>query len=121
MKRYKLNTEIKVTHDPFHGREIRCAESIMEDNPHGEWVQWSDVEKLRDFLEDQIPEKRIAKLEKMIGHVVKGECSDCGAKTREYKAPSGYFAPEAFATLREEGYDPCTGHKMSCSLRGKSD
>lgn len=116
MKRYKLNTELTVTHDPFHKRETRFAKSRMEEQTDGEWVQWSDVQKLRDYLEGQIPEKRIEKLERMIGLVHEGKCPECLQKTRGYKAPLGSFAPEAFATLREMGIDPCTGHRFGCSL-----
>lgn len=118
MKRYKLNTELSVTHDPlYHDRITRFAKSRMEEQTDGEWVQWSDVEKLREYLEGQIPEKRIEKLERMIGLVHEGKCPECLQKTRGYKSPSGsFFAPEAFATLREAGLDPCTGHRFGCSL-----
>lgn len=74
MKRYKLNTELTVTHDPFQGRETRFAKSRMEEQADGEWAQWSDVEKLRQHLEDQIPEKRIERLERMLGLVSEGKC-----------------------------------------------
>lgn len=116
MKRYKLNTELTVTHDPFHRRETRFAKSRMEEQTDGEWVQWSDAEKLREYLEGQIPEKRIEKLERMIGLVHEGKCPECLQKTRGYKPPNGSFAPEAYATLREMGIDPTTGHRFGCSL-----
>jgi hypothetical protein len=87
----------------------------MEEQPDGEWVRWSDVERLRDHLESQIPEKRIERLERMVGLVQEGKCPECLQKTQGYKAPSGILAPEAFATLREMGVDPCTGHRFGCS------
>ena len=116
MKRYTLNTSITRTMDPMSMREIRRADTIMEESSQGEWVHWSDVEKLREYLEGQIPEKRIEKLERMIGLVNEGKCPECQQKTRGYKAPIGSFAPEAFATLREMGIDPCTGHRFGCSM-----
>lgn len=116
MKRYTLNTTITRTMNPMSMREVRRADTIMEENPKGDWVHWSDAEKLREYLEGQIPEKRIEKLERMIGLVHEGKCPECLQKTRGYKAPLGSFAPEAFATLREMGIDPCTGHRFGCSL-----
>lgn len=119
MKRYELNTSVTIVHDPFSRRENRTAKSIMEEKKTGEWVRWSDVEKLREYLEGQIPEKRIEKLERMIGIVHEGKCPECLQVTRGYTAPSGCLAPEAFATLREAGIDPVTGHRSGCSMSRK--
>lgn len=121
MKRYKLNIQITITQDPLVGRNTASADSRMEEQADGEWVQWSEVEKLRNYLEGQILEKRIERLERMIGLVHEGKCPECLQKTREYKAPIGSFAPEAFATLREMGIDPCTGHRFGCSLANDMD
>jgi hypothetical protein len=101
--------------------EIRRIDSTMAESESGEWVRWSDVEKLREYLEGQIPEKRIEKLERMIGLVHEGKCPECLQKTRGYKSPSGSFAPEAYATLREMGVDPTTGHRFGCSLANASN
>ena len=119
MKRYKINTDITVTFDPFHGYQKHTAKSRMEEQSDGEWVRWSDVKQMRKYLEDQIPEKRIEKLERMIGLVHEGKCPECLQKTQGYKAPIGSFAPEAFATLREMGIDPCNGHRLGCSMTFK--
>jgi hypothetical protein len=116
MKRYTLNKKVTRTVDHMSMRENLRVDSSMEESPNGDWVHWSDVEKLREYLEGQIPEKRIEKLERMIGLVHEGKCPECLQKTRGYKAPLGSFAPEAFATLREMGIDPCTGHRFGCSL-----
>ena len=119
MKRYKINTEITVTNDPLSARETRLVKSQMEERPDGEWVHWNDVEKLRQHLESQIPEKRIEKLERMIGLVYEGKCPECHQKTRGHKAPQGFFAPEAWATLKEMNIDPASGHKVGCSFTKK--
>lgn len=116
MKRYTLNTRATKSLDAASFRVTHQADSIMEESTSGEWVHWFDVEKLREYLENQIPEKRIEKLEKALGLVHEGKCPECHQKTRGYKAPFGSFAPEAWATLREMGIDPCTGHRAGCSL-----
>lgn len=90
--------------------------SVIVDDPEGQWVRWSDVEKLREHLEGQIPEKRIERLGKALGLVHEGKCPECQRPVRGWQAPLGIFAPEAFATLREMGVDPTTGHKVGCSL-----
>lgn len=46
-----------------------------------------------------------------------GKCPSCGQIVKDWKVPTGAFAPEAFATLREHNIDPGTGHKTSCQLR----
>lgn len=43
-----------------------------------------------------------------------GLCPYCNEQIKDYKHPMGSFAPEAYATLREHGIDPSTGHKQSC-------
>lgn len=47
--------------------------------------------------------------------VLKGICPECKQQVRDYKPPTGYFAPEAYATLREIGINTSTGHKIGCS------
>lgn len=47
-------------------------------------------------------------------------CPECGEKTAAFKAvPEGWhmFAPEIFATLRERGIDPTSGHKRTCKSK----
>lgn len=88
----------------------------MEEFVEGEWVRWADVEKLREFLEAQIPDKRIAKLEKALGLVHEGKCPECEHRVRDFKPVFGSFAPEIWATMREEGIDPANGHRQGCSL-----
>lgn len=43
-----------------------------------------------------------------------GMCPFCTAQIKGYRAPEGSFAPEAWATLREHGRDPATGHYADC-------
>lgn len=119
MQRYKLNSTITRTVDQLSRCDHLRIDSAMEESESGQWVLWSDVVKLREYLEAQIPEKRIEKLERMIGLVHEGKCPECLQKTRGYKAPLGSFAPEAFATLTDMGIDPCTGHRFGCSMANK--
>ena len=55
-----------------------------------------------------------------------GHCPECNMPVKDWEAPVGSFAPEAWATLSENGVDPSTGHKEDCKLnhlkesRGKS-
>jgi Zn finger protein HypA/HybF involved in hydrogenase expression len=60
----------------------------------------------QDVLEEQIMKVSLES---------KGKCAECNQKVRGWSAPSGYFAPEAWATLREGGIDPATGHRQTCS------
>jgi hypothetical protein len=82
-------------------------------------VLWEDVQEVIKGLEDRIPEVRIARLEKALGLVSEGRCPECGQKTAGWRCPSGSFAPEMVATLREEGIDIGTGHKVSCSRKNQ--
>ncbi len=43
-----------------------------------------------------------------------GLCPFCGQRVKDYKPVFGYFAPEIWATQRENGVDPSTGHKKDC-------
>lgn len=43
-----------------------------------------------------------------------GCCPYCEREVCCWKSPSGSFAPEVWATLREHGIDPATGHKENC-------
>lgn len=119
MNRYTIKTEVTETQDEMRMQLHRKALSLIVDDPEGEWVRWSDVEKLREHLEGQIPEKRIERLEKALGLVHEGKCPECQRPVRGWQAPLGSFAPEAFATLREMGVDPTTGHMQNCSLNRK--
>ncbi len=55
-------------------------------------------------------ERRIEELE----HKVNGVCPECLQYIKNWKAPVGSFAPEAWATLRENGIDPSSGHGLRC-------
>lgn len=46
-----------------------------------------------------------------------GECPECKRQIRQWKPPLGSFAPEAWATLRENGIDPANGHMERCSRK----
>jgi len=114
MKRYILNSTVTEQINRFRDTTARRIDSRMTENQEGQWVRWSDVESTIKALEDRIPELRIARLEKALGLVSEGRCPECGERTRDFKAPLGLFAPEAFATLRELGIDPTTGHRQTC-------
>lgn len=60
-------------------------------------------------------EERVRKLEAL----AEGRCLECGQKVKDWKTPFGAFAPEIWATLRERGIDPSSGHKEICSQRSR--
>lgn len=115
MKRYNVITKIEKEFRAYDCMNVVRGISIMEESIDGKWVTWEDFQDMKKTLEDRIPEMRIAKLEKAIGLAAEGRCVDCGMLTRDYQSPTGYFAPEAYATLRESGIDPTTGHKFGCN------
>jgi hypothetical protein len=55
-------------------------------------------------------EERLTKLEAQ----ARGECPDCGRKVKGWKPMFGSFAPEWWATMRENEIDPATGHRIGC-------
>jgi hypothetical protein len=55
-------------------------------------------------------EERVRKLEAL----ARGECPECGRKVAGWKPVFGAFAPEWWATMREKGIDPGTGHAADC-------
>lgn len=42
------------------------------------------------------------------------ECPDCGRNVKDWKPMFGGLAPEWWATMREHGIDPSTGHLSNC-------
>ena len=50
---------------------------------------------------------------------VAGKCPECKQYVQDYSAPSGFFAPEMWETMREMGLNPATGHRKECGYRGK--
>ena len=70
--------------------------------------------------EDRIKklEERVKILEEKMA-VAEGCCPECFNPIEGWKVPLGSLAPEAWATLREQGIDPVTGHKSSCSRAKK--
>lgn len=60
-------------------------------------------------------EKTMSINDKELKKVLKGVCPRCDQPVRDWEPPSGPFAPEAYATLREHGINPSTGHKKGCS------
>ena len=121
MKRYKLHAKISRSCEELHFRnEVMTSTANMEEDPEGYWVSWHDHKKILDetvaMLESQIPERRIAKLEEAILKVADGRCPECGQHTKDWKPLFGSFAPEWFATMKEQGINPGTGHKVRCSL-----
>lgn len=47
-----------------------------------------------------------------------GLCPFCEAPIKGWKPAEGSFAPEWYATIREHGRDPSTGHKQNCPHKG---
>ncbi len=82
MKRFTLDGKVVVTESAMRLEWTQTVISVMKEDAGGEWVRWSDVEKLREFLEGQIPEYRIAKLEKALGLVHEGKCPECEQPVR---------------------------------------
>jgi len=62
-------------------------------------------------MSDLSLEERVRRLEAE----VQGKCPSCGRLVKDWKSPTGAFAPEAWATLREHGIDPSTGHLKTCT------
>lgn len=89
-------------------------ETVMEEDAGGGWVKFEDIKPALEALENRIPEVRIERLEKALKLVADGCCTECGAAVRGWKSPEGLLAPEMFATLREAGIDPLTGHRLGC-------
>jgi hypothetical protein len=58
-----------------------------------------------------------AKLRAALEAEVRGECPECGRKVKDWKPMFGAFAPEWWATMREQGIDPATGHRAICSRK----
>jgi hypothetical protein len=46
-----------------------------------------------------------------------GLCPYCENPIRGWKPVCGFTAPEWYATMREIGVDPFTGHKQSCPCK----
>ena len=65
----------------------------------------ADLRKSLSDLRKEIDELKLA---------LQGVCPGCGRKTKEWKAPSGSFAPEFADALRRQGIDIATGHKKGC-------
>lgn len=120
MKRYKLDNAVTVTEDMMCMSRTTKSVAHMNEASDGPWVSFADHAAIVADLERQIPEKRIARLEAALGLVEKGCCAECGRPTRDHKFPFGGFAPEAAECYRENGIDPFSGHKMTCSRAGKS-
>jgi hypothetical protein len=61
----------------------------------------------------------MAKVEELTQHqrdiLAMGKCPFCEAPIRGYRPPSGSFAPEMWASLRERGIDPASGHRKCCA------
>lgn len=54
------------------------------------------------------------KIEKQLTLLSEGRCLDCGMPTKDWEPMFGSFAPEWWASMRERGIDPATGHKFTC-------
>ena len=46
-----------------------------------------------------------------------GMCPFCEERIKNWKPVFGSFAPEWWATIREVGRDPNTGHKLNCKYK----
>lgn len=119
MNRYRCNEHIESRRDLITSQQVFTVKGCMEAAAGGEWVKFTDAQAEIEYWKNQIPSVRIERLEKALGLVNVGKCPECEQPTRDYKPPLGSFAPEAFATLREHGIDPGTGHKIGCTLGRK--
>ena len=72
-------------------------------------------EMIKRIMAEFTIKDEVKELKKTIADLSQGKCPYCKAFIRGYKAPIGSFAPEAWATLRENGIDPATGHLKNCS------
>lgn len=115
MKRFTLQSVVTITRNDNACRSEIKSIAHMEEYPLGEWVHHDEVMTIIGDLESQISEKRIAKLERALGFVAEGRCQHCGQMVRGWQSPSGGFAPEIWDTLKEQGVDPATGHRFSCT------
>ena len=95
------------------------SNSAMEEDVSGEWVRWEDIAGELSKLENRIPEVRIARLERKLGLITTGVCPCCSQNVSGWKAPVGSFAPEAWASLKERGINPMTGHKYGCEFENQ--
>lgn len=50
-----------------------------------------------------------------------GICPSCKQSVKDWKPASGAFAPEWYATMRENNINPSTGHKTSCKLAHREE
>ena len=117
MIRYTLEHTTRTEHGDL-GRTIhKVTEATMTASNSGEWVLWEDVQATIKSLEDRVPEIRIARLEEALGLVATGHCPECRQRTAGWVVPSGSFAPEMCATLREQGIDIGTGHRTFCTRK----
>lgn len=116
MKRYTIKPEVTWSEGNHYGRAAKAV-SLVEESADGEWVRWSEARAEIEAADARNPLVRIQKLEEALGRVSAGRCAECGEKVNGWNAPVGAFAPEAFATLREHGIDPGSGHRLSCSRK----
>lgn len=71
----------------------------------------------KDRIKNQILlAEQMKDLKKFQEAMISGRCVGCGKKTRDWKAPSGSFAPEQWASLEEKGIDPKSGHLKDCEF-----
>lgn len=49
--------------------------------------------------------------------ILLGKCPFCSRPVKGWKPVFGYFAPEWFATMRENGIDPSSGHRANCAQK----
>lgn len=66
----------------------------------------TNQEKLVNELKEKIKEQN---------RLLLGSCPECGNRIKGWKPMFGSFAPEWWATCREQGVDPATGHSLKCS------
>lgn len=120
MKRYKINSKVERVFSPLDMTDkVSVLSSVVEENETGPWVLWSDVAELLERQKEAGScslDKRLDKIERALGLASEGKCPECEKPVRDYKVPTGYFAPEIYATLREHGINPINGHKFGCSL-----
>jgi len=115
MKRYTYKQTVTefVDHMRF-GRDVKSVAHMIEDDG-GEWVRVEDALAAIKELGPKLPESRMDRMERALGLFEEGRCPECERPIKGWEAPCGSFAPEQWATLKERGVDPHTGHKITCS------
>jgi hypothetical protein len=85
------------------GRALIIASTVLDR---------SDVDPDSDLA---VLARQLTRAQEELERKIRGVCTECGLKTDGWQPAFGSFAPEWWATMREGGIDPATGHASTCS------